>query len=132
MTNARSRPPERWLDVHGPFAARYQVSDLGRVRRLPFVAPRRNASPQHFRTVILRTWLDRGTPLVQLLMPGGTHRFFRVARLVSEAFLPTVDSASFVRFLNGNRRDCRLANLVRVPCRATRFKNRKYRVFNET
>ena len=82
---------ERWADIPG-FEARYQVSDLGRVRSLPFMQRYllRNGAPAMRRTaekLLSLQKINSGYLVVQLWLDDVAHPF-TVHRLVAKAFVP--------------------------------------------
>ncbi len=103
---------ENWKDIKG-FEGRYQVSDLGRVKSLPFMQRYllRNGREAYRRTaeMILRPQVGRhGYVLVSLHLDNQ-----RVARsvhsLVAEAFIE--GQGETVNHKNGNKADNRADNL---------------------
>ena len=80
-------PVERWAAVPG--FARYEVSDRGRVRRMPRtlqVEREGGVHERHLSTVCLRPRLQDGRLLVSLDAGDGTRRIRGVARLMLAAF----------------------------------------------
>ena len=94
---------ERWADIAG-FDGVYQVSNLGRVRR---VVGCKGASPG-----ILRGCLQNGYPLVSLRRDGKTVTAY-VHRLVAVAFLGynPDEGGKIVHHKDGNRKNAAAANL---------------------
>ena len=105
------RPGETWRALEG-WAAPYDVSDLGRVRKPAVAVPRRRGGTQHYGAQLLGTYLRNGTPLVQLSLGPRRHRAIRVSRLVAALFLPPRPPGAELVFVNGDRRDVRAANLA--------------------
>lgn len=88
MKNVWQLEGEIWLDVKG-HEGKYQVSNIGRVRRLQYTTKTRNQTIE-FDLVLSNLVLNanndsRGYPQVSLSNP---RRVARVHRLVAEAFLP--------------------------------------------
>lgn len=94
---------ERWLAVVG-WEGYYEVSDLGRVRRI--------AQTRGTRCGILKTVPDRkGYPQV-VLSRHSLERTRPVHRLVGEAFIGPLPKGLVTRHLNGNQTDNRAVNLA--------------------
>jgi hypothetical protein len=91
-----------WRPIPG-YESNYHVSDGGQVKSLP-----RNTT----RGGILRPAPSKqpGYPSV-VLWRDGKQRTFKVHQLVAAAFLGPRPDGMEVRHLNGDRLDCRLANL---------------------
>lgn len=113
MTNNAIK--ERWLPVVGD-EERYEVSDMGRVRRLPQWT--RNGSTEYFREgALLKPFVDaHGYPCVDLRQRGPTGsktvgRVRKVHALVMEAFVGPRPEDMDTCHNNGDKLDSRLANL---------------------
>jgi len=92
---------ESWRPVLG-FEGWYEVSDLGRVRRIKSGR-------------VLRRSHDRdGYPKVSLSRPGNKARHLRVHVIVADAFFGPRAPGIDVDHGNGVKTDCRLANLETV------------------
>lgn len=97
MTTEEWRPVLGWEGI-------YDVSDLGRVRRI--------ARGKGCRPGVVRGGLDNyGYPRVDLTFRG-RRRLVRVHRLVAEAFLGPLPGGMETRHLNGDSSDARLVNLA--------------------
>lgn len=90
-------PDEQFKPVIG-YESTYAVSTNGRVMNVKT------------RRLLCRTVTKCRQLAVSLYRHGKTTRV-PVARLVATAFLGSVPAGWTVRFRNGNRRDCRAANL---------------------
>lgn len=91
---------EIWRDIDG-FDGLYQVSNLGRVRRLHKTIPPR----------ILTTCFDnRGYPKVGLCH-GGKCKTRKIHRLVALAFIPNPDGKPEVNHIDGNPHNSCASNL---------------------
>jgi hypothetical protein len=96
---------ERWLPIVG-FNG-YEVSDRGRVRSLPRSIMRTNGSPQWVEGRILKQPLVDGYPSVSLC-----RKTIRTHILLLAAFVGPRPERLVTRHRNGDRTDCRLANLT--------------------
>lgn len=99
---------ERWLPVVG-YEGVYEVSDLGRLRRLFF----RNRNTPRKEKVQLRrsSYGPNGRPRVILSMDGkGKNK--QVYRLVLEAFVGPCPPGKQASHLDGNTRNSNLSNLI--------------------
>lgn len=95
---------EEWRDVAG-FEGRYQVSDLGRVRRW-----RRQREARHWGPPFVPATRVAGYPAIALLN-GDTRTVRTVHRLVLDAFVGPCPDGMEACHHNGVRTDARLANL---------------------
>lgn len=99
---------EIWKDIKG-YEGRYQVSNMGRVKRLARVCNCGEVLDER----ILKTRPTRGGyPLILLReSDGGRRRGHSVHRLVATAFLPNPDNLPQVNHKNEDRTDNRSVNL---------------------
>lgn len=99
---------EEWRTIPD-FSPCYQVSNLGRVRRVAGVIFRSNGRPQSFRERVLRASPDEwGYPMVRV--DGRTRK---VHVLVAAAFLgPRPFAGAVVRHLDGNPSNNNVENLA--------------------
>lgn len=88
---------ELWKDIVG-YEGKYQVSNLGRVRRLPY---EKVLKPQKRKHGYLSVWLYLNDNKKQV----------SIHRLVAEAFCVKRDGANEVNHLNENKQDNRAENL---------------------
>lgn len=105
---------ENWKDIPG-YEGRYQVSDLGRVKSLPFMQRYllRNGVEAYRRTrerVLAQQPNNRGYLLVHLHLDN-TRRAHTVHRLVAEAFLPNPNNLPEVDHRDRNRGNANVDNL---------------------
>ena len=94
---------EIWKDIAG-YEGFYQVSNLGRVKRLPTVVRATHGSKQYRDGRILKYKRAREYNSVAL-SKDGKMRYYRVARLVAIAFIPNPDNLPQV-----NHKDCNPKN----------------------
>lgn len=101
---------ERWLPVVG-WEGIYEVSDIGRVRKLPVTITRSNGKARSIPGRILRLTVSHGYHCVRL-HDKSRDRFARAHRLVLEAFVGPCPEGMLCRHLNGIRTDNRPENLA--------------------
>lgn len=97
---------EIWKDISG-FEGYYQVSNYGRVKRLPTWIRASYGSKQFRRPHMLKYKESRGYNAVALSKNGEKTRYFRVGRLVATAFLPNPDGLPQVNHKDCDRRNDR-------------------------
>lgn len=110
---------EIWKPVKG-YEGLYEVSNLGRVKRLARDIAQKNPNPvsndicvQHIEERILKTRPNKsGYPLILLRgSSDGKRRGFSVHRLVAKAFIPNPDNLPQINHKNEIRSDNRVENL---------------------
>jgi hypothetical protein len=106
---------EIWKDIEG-YEGIYQVSNLGRVKRLERDVPQYNHGHlqyQHINEKILKMRPTKGGYMLILLRGAqdGIRRGFSVHRLVAKAFIPNPDNLPQVNHKNEIRTDNRAENL---------------------
>lgn len=100
---------EIWKDVPN-YEGYYQVSNLGRVKRLDTWVKRSDGLTRHVKERILKFDLIGGYKHVHLCKDS--HRTtFKVHRLVAKSFIPNVDNKPYIDHINGNPCDNRKENL---------------------
>lgn len=109
---------EIWKDIEG-YEGLYQVSNLGRVKKLP---------------TILKNSLDKqGYEVVQLVNENGKKKVLKIHRLVANAFIENTENKPQVDHINTIRNDNRVENLRWVtpkenmnnPITLLKFTNKK-------
>lgn len=95
--------PEEWRSIVG--FPDYQISDLGRVRRITSRTCAKAGT-------ILKTPLRNGYPCVDLCNEKG-RRTFHIHTIVARAFLPEIPGKEVTNHINADRTDNRLVNLER-------------------
>ena len=95
-------PGEIWAWISG-YEGLYQISNFGRVKSFP----KRNFHG----TIILKPVIQKGGYLQVLLCKGGNERYFRVHRLVAQAFIPNPNNLPEVNHKFGNKFDNYVENL---------------------
>lgn len=91
---------EFFLPVEG-YEGLYEVSDLGRVRSLKY-GEKRFLKPDVTKKGYLRVSLCK----------GGKQKWFKVHRLVAQAFVPNIFKLNEVNHINENKKDNRAENLM--------------------
>lgn len=100
---------EKWIDVKG-YESYYQVSDLGRVKRLA-------GSPYCKKDRILKPGSQPTGYLFVTLCKDGEHKMVRIHRLVMENFCPVDNMENLqVNHLDENRTNNALSNLQWCTC----------------
>ena len=105
---------EIWKDIEG-FEGRYQVSNLGRVRRLAFTYKKNNRWGEFdYKTTpgIARYWVGKdGYQHIKLSKADGTKKAFLVHRLVAIAFVEGYQDGYDVNHKDENKQNNRADNL---------------------
>lgn len=100
---------EVWKDIPG-YEGYYQVSNYGRVRRLPTIVRANSGGKQSLPGRILKYKKSRGYNSVGL-SKFGKDKYLRVGRLVAMAFIPNPDNLPQVNHKDCNPRNDRADNL---------------------
>lgn len=79
-------PNEDWLDIRG-YEGLYQVSNLGRVKSLGRLIPRKGGAYRKSKTKILWQKLKKNGYLEVMLLKNGQKKIFLTHRIVAFAFL---------------------------------------------
>lgn len=94
---------ERWLPIKG-YEGLYEISSYGRVRSLNY----RNKGIRK----VLSCHARQGYYIKVALVKNGVPKYYRVHRLVAQAFLPMpLEGQTQVEHINTNKRDNRVENL---------------------
>ena len=102
---------EQWQPIRG-YRDYYEVSDLGRVKSLARNVPRRDGRSMPLQERILKPATTRnGHRLVVLCDRNGVKRSHKVHLLVLRTFVGKVPPDQETTWANGDRTDCRLANI---------------------
>lgn len=107
---------EVWQDIRG-YEGKYQVSNLGRVRRAQYYIERKTRIGTICKVLqkahLMRPWVDKDGYLIVNLYNRNLRRttHFRVHRLVADAFIPHKNNKTVVNHKNGNKRDNMVTNL---------------------
>lgn len=96
---------EEWRDIEG-FEGFYQVSNIGRVRRL---LDRHQNSLD--RNIILKPQTDRNGYKTVYLSKNNNRKIIHIHRLVAIGFLPNPDNKRCVNHKDGNKANNRVENL---------------------
>lgn len=94
---------EKWLAIKG-YEGLYEVSNYGRVRSLNY---RRKGVRK-----VLKCYARLGYYIKVSLVKDGVRKYYRVHRLVAQAFLPQpMEGQTQVEHINTDKRDNRVQNL---------------------
>lgn len=103
--------PEEWRDIEG-YEGRYQVSSLGRVKRLSRSMVTSGGSVTTVREAIKKQNINNnGRLMVSLVSSDGERKTLQVHRLVAKAFLENPDNLEQVDHINSIATDNRVTNL---------------------
>jgi len=93
---------EKWKDIKG-YGGRYQVSNHGRIRSLPYTITRSNGRKLSVQGAVLRScrMFDGKYPAVRLIS-GSKVRKVNIHRLVAEAFLDNPEGKPIVNHIDGD------------------------------
>lgn len=94
---------EKWLPIKG-YEGLYEVSNYGRVRSLNY---RKKGARK-----VLKCYARLGYYIKTSLVKDGVRKYYRVHRLVAQAFLPQpMEGQTQVEHINTDKRDNRVQNL---------------------
>lgn len=104
---------EIWKDVVG-YEGHYQVSNLGRVKRLARESVDSMGRKMPYKEIILKTQISHqtGYPCVNL-SKNGEVRTKNIHALVADAFIPNPDNLPCINHIDENRANSVLSNLER-------------------
>ena len=121
---------EVWKDIN----ERYQVSNMGRVKRLAYTQYNPlTKTYSEFKEIILKPEVVRGYERVEITI-NNTRVKRSVHRLVAEYFIPNTDNKYSVDHINGVRDDNRVVNLrwaTHSEQQRNTKKTYKVRVYND-
>lgn len=107
---------EEWRDVVG-YEGLYEVSSLGRVRRVPGLVWQKNGKPYNIRKYrILKGTPDKDGYLQVMPCINGIPRMRKIHRLVATAFILNPEDKPQVNHINGIIDDNRVDNLEWTTC----------------
>ena len=101
---------EIWLPIEG-YENLYEVSNLGRVRRLESFVTNTNGVTRKVPGKILKPGTNKNGYLKVVLSKNGIHRNYYLHRLVSTAFLPKSEGRPCVNHLDENKQNNSAENL---------------------
>lgn len=98
---------EKWKDIEG-YEGLYQVSNLGRVKRILFV---NNIITKPINKILNCSKIDNlGYPQVTLCK-NGHRKYLRIHRIVAKSFIPNPNNYPCVNHIDGNKRNNCISNL---------------------
>lgn len=98
---------EKWKDIEG-YEGLYQVSNLGRVKRILFV---NNIITKPTNKILSCNKIDNlGYPQVALCK-NGHRKYLRIHRIVAKSFIPNPNNYPCVNHIDGNKRNNCISNL---------------------
>ena len=107
---------EMWKDIKG-FEDRYQISSEGRVRSLARKFIDNSGRWQNIKERILKLKTDKdGYKVIGIRDDSGKQKYFRVHRLVCEAFIPNPDDKPQVNHIDEDKSNNRICNLEWCTC----------------
>lgn len=98
---------EIWKDIEG-YEGSYQVSNLGRVRRLPYVSEgktigRKKTFKRNFNGGVLKGTVCRNGYCRVTLTKDSVNRYYHIHRLVAEVFLPNPQKLPCINHKDENK-----------------------------
>jgi len=106
---------EIWKDIRG-LEGRYQVSSIGRIKRLEHTVPYIDGRNKRLCEMIMTNNVDRdGYEWIGFYIDKKQYGF-RLHRLVADAFIEEVPSDMQINHINGIRNDNRVENLEICTC----------------
>lgn len=101
---------EEWKSIKG-YEGYYEVSNLGRIRRLPTIIKYRNCGLRKYPGKVLLQELTSDGYLRVVLSKNNLKQRFMGHRLVAQSYIPNPCNYLYVNHINGNKSDNRVENL---------------------
>jgi hypothetical protein len=102
---------EIWKDIEN-YEGYYQISNFGKVRSLDRHVNNKIKNKFSFlKGIILKTTLDKDGYQKIGLRKCGKRNYFRICRLVAQAFIPNPDNKPQTNHINGIKNDDNIDNL---------------------
>lgn len=101
---------EIWKDIK-EYKGLYQVSNIGRVRRVEHDYCSARGEKRHLAESIKKTTLKRNGYVAVALYNREKMQNVHVHRLVAEAFIPNPENKPYIDHINGDKTDNRVENL---------------------
>lgn len=100
---------EIWKDIKD-YEGLYQVSNYGRVKSL-------GGKSNHKKSIVLKQNKDKNGYFFVILKHNGTSKYYKVHRLVAEAFIPNPNNKPQVNHLDENKQNNNVYNLEWASCK---------------
>ena len=97
---------EIWKDIKG-YEGLYQVSNLGRVKRLRFINKNTNIEKERIKSQKIR----KDGYLEVALYKNGKGKSIQVHRIVAKTFIPNIENKAQVNHIDGNKKNNNVSNL---------------------
>lgn len=101
---------EEWRDITG-YEGIYQVSSMGKVKRLTHIRIDRNGVKYSLKERMLRSFLNSKGYCMVALSKNGVNTHCSLHRIVAKAFIPNPENKEQVNHKNGDKTDNRAENL---------------------
>jgi hypothetical protein len=105
-----TRENEIWKDIEG-YEGLYQVSTLGRLKRLEYIVICKNGRNRKLPTHILNPPILKNGYIIACLRKEGKGKYLLLHRLVASAFLPNPNNLAQVNHKDGNKKNNNVENL---------------------
>lgn len=102
---------EIWKDIEG-YEGLYQVSNLGRVKRMRFINKNTNIEKERIKSQKIR----KDGYLEVALYKNGKGKYIQVHRLVAKSFIPNPKKLPQVNHIDGNKQNNKMDNLEWCDC----------------
>ena len=106
---------EIWKPIKG-FENKYEVSNLGNVRSLDRYSRGKSGSRKFVKGKVLKPQSASGYLQVYLLLDG-KQKWFKIHRLVADAFIPNPNHLPLINHIDGNTLNNNECNLEWCDCR---------------
>lgn len=119
---------EIWKDIEG-YEGLYQVSNLGRVKRIMFI---NNKTIKPSNKVLSCNKKDKSGYVCVTLWKDGTRKYDRMHRIVAKTFIPNIDNKPVINHKDGNKANNCVENLEWVTYKENTHHALKTGLFKNT